>query len=1317
MYAGLFKQLDPGNTGIITGEKARSTFEKSGLPPTILGEIWQISDPKNLGFLTQFGFCHAMRLIGYTQAGQHPTATLADRPGPLPKFADLELSTPTATLNPQSTSSSFMQTQPSSIIPQNTTTLQYKPQDPISVVSAQDYQKFSQLFIKTVGSTQGELGGDQARDIFLKAKLPTATLGQIWNLVDRFNLGKLNISGFVIAMHLIHGLLSGQIKQLPPFLPQSIWQSVEHPSDQQVDNANNSRQTSRSSVISQQTTVRHSSPSSAQRDPSSGGEWVATSAMVQQYLNIFNSLDKSKSGQLNPDQVASFLMTSKLGQQDLATIWDLSDFQNTGIFHPLEFSIALFLVNKRLAGETLPNIVPGSLLSSLKLALQNPSSSNTVPETVGSPQVSQPQLAQPVKSAPKSNMDDLADIFAASASPAQSPVKTMENRISSSSELTHSSDLPKVRSTLTGSFKPTSTFGQQLLHNQHTDSTIKEGKLNLLGDDVPTNKKDMETPVTNASPVSADTSKTQQEHKVINYDALRSVPPPPVPRSLEQSTQPSFQDRVLASPTTGSYQDRSTPLSLQGQVVQDQSLGDHTPTSRLATTHVQNDDLLADANPEISGQLSQASTDIVNVSNQVKSLTTQTTALHEKKSRAEQELQKILATKKDIEAKLGTLRLSYQNEVKSVEQVEANLGTAKEETEALRSEASISEAKLNALSSQLHEKQLFMEDLQKQNSTLTEKLGTMNAEIVDLENQVKSHSTTNEQLTKQVNVKKSQVQVALVKHQDLKGKLVELQSHHDLMTKDISNAEAEYNRLLEEQPKLEQAHQDIQQKHAKLREQMDLMSSKVENQKSVLLGLSQDVESAQKEFDSASKNSQVPADHHKGILTGTGIAVGAGIATAGAIGTSILSHDKESKASDVDEPNEFDSKNVIPDKGSNAESSPPYEELASLTVKDSVPDCATNATGPSSVATNVAEGETPITSPNNSEFQFTDHNSGITIPGDLVGVERTDSLTSSVQNNAALSVRDDNIDVSDREMDRETLSDGKLGYDQSEFENKKEGKSVSDMDTNEGDKLSSGVESFEIVNAEDAKQANQPSNVGEATDIEESTTSNELSKSESNDHPEVSAIDKEFPPIKELDYDESSSEAESNEDNFDDAKDNFGSSPFTTKSDAPPLPEKVPVDDFDSAFDGLEPATPEVSKGNEQLFTDEFDNLEAAKVDNVDEEFPENDFSFSEGFTSEGGVQLKPAPAGESQGNEGADEWEQLFAGFGNSQTNTTNASTVEQTVPQEISTSNNLHDSSKEQAIHELVGMGFDKDVATNALEKENWNLAKATNYLLDNA
>lgn len=43
-------------------------FNHSGLPLPILGEVWQISDPENSGFLTPERFGVACRLIGHAQA-------------------------------------------------------------------------------------------------------------------------------------------------------------------------------------------------------------------------------------------------------------------------------------------------------------------------------------------------------------------------------------------------------------------------------------------------------------------------------------------------------------------------------------------------------------------------------------------------------------------------------------------------------------------------------------------------------------------------------------------------------------------------------------------------------------------------------------------------------------------------------------------------------------------------------------------------------------------------------------------------------------------------------------------------------------------------------------------------------------------------------------------------------------------------------------------------------------------------------------------------------------------------------------------------
>ncbi|KAG7663033.1 uncharacterized protein J8A68_003460 [[Candida] subhashii] len=1211
LYTQLFRSLDPDNTGVITGEKSRSTFEKSGLPPAILGEIWQIADPNNLGFLSQFGFCYAMRLIGYIQAGQRPVPGLGDVPGPLPKFANLNLQ-----LQPQSTNSSFMSTQPTSII----------PQDPITPVSPTDFQKFSQLFEKTVGSVEGNLAGPQARDIFLKAKLPTPVLGQIWALVDRYNTGQLNVGSFAIAMHLIQGLLSGQIKQLPVALPESVWQSVEPSS---LAHTPQMRQASLGSINSQQTAIRHPSIRNA---PATDNEWNVSPAMKQQYDSIFNNLDKDNVGHLNPDQVANFLMTSNLNQQDLATIWDLSDIQNTGIFTKLEFSIALFLVNKKLAGDKLPNIVPDALLSSLKsqVPAQQQIPSQSVPVPPATQNFSQPRVqatSEPVivtqAQVPKSSLDDLADIFgsvpkpnpAAAAASSASPQPVLQQR-ASSSDLSRPIEPPKVRSTLTGSFRPTSQFGQSLLEKNKASTPTEENHQESLL------LEDATSPAPGPESASMSPQVTaSRDQKVVNYDALRNVPPPPkkaatpIPKSLTPGfVPPSVSNEVVAAP----------------------------PPPQTANT---NEDLLAD--PAISGQLSQATTDIANVSNQIKSLATQTTNLHEKKTRAEQELARILSVKVEIDNKLKQFRVSYENEVKQVEQVEASLAAAKEGTEALRSEASIAEAKLNSLTTEFNEKQLQLEELQKENGSLKEKLGTLNAEIAELENQTASKQSEYQGLSNQVSVKKSQVQVAIVKVEELKNKVIEIENSNKQLQLDLDNAERE--RLAAE------------------REQRDL------EEKARELEL--------KKPTAPSPGIALPAS--AAAAAGVGIGALAGAAIGGIVATETGDDHTITEQQEQNESGNEVQSREIPDveAGSVADVEDVNKRFPDLGVNEPA-DNFTNAT--SSVATdNVDENETPITSPSNSEFQYPQGaNVGIAggmvgMPGVLVGVQRTDSLTSSVQNNAALSVRDDNLDeISDRDTlsnaAEETLPNT-AGTEN--FDSERSG----DMGSG---KESSGIESFEMVNSEDV---NSPNGANE-----------------------------EFPPIRELEIQESDSSDEETEAMVDalpepniDEEEKSVEEPHVATEESPIM--KPSFDDFDSAFDNLQPATPEVNQ--QDLFADEFNDLEDAQEDNQADEFGDEEFGgLSNEFSNSNAPDFSAANTASTP--EGNDEWEQLFAGFGNAQPETGIPVPAEQESQQ-----NNSNNGSNKYAIQELVGMGFDEETAIGALTKENWNLEAATNYLLDNA
>jgi epidermal growth factor receptor substrate 15 len=76
----IFAHADPQKLGALTGEVAVRVFGGAELAPTVLGEIWQIADEANNGWLSHKGVAIAVRLMGYAQKGEVvSTALLAKR--------------------------------------------------------------------------------------------------------------------------------------------------------------------------------------------------------------------------------------------------------------------------------------------------------------------------------------------------------------------------------------------------------------------------------------------------------------------------------------------------------------------------------------------------------------------------------------------------------------------------------------------------------------------------------------------------------------------------------------------------------------------------------------------------------------------------------------------------------------------------------------------------------------------------------------------------------------------------------------------------------------------------------------------------------------------------------------------------------------------------------------------------------------------------------------------------------------------------------------------------------------------------------------
>jgi epidermal growth factor receptor substrate 15 len=75
----IFAKADTQKLGILTGDVAVEAFSGSKLAPTVLGEIWGMSDKENQGFLTRKQVAVAVRLMGWAQKGEPVSEALIDR--------------------------------------------------------------------------------------------------------------------------------------------------------------------------------------------------------------------------------------------------------------------------------------------------------------------------------------------------------------------------------------------------------------------------------------------------------------------------------------------------------------------------------------------------------------------------------------------------------------------------------------------------------------------------------------------------------------------------------------------------------------------------------------------------------------------------------------------------------------------------------------------------------------------------------------------------------------------------------------------------------------------------------------------------------------------------------------------------------------------------------------------------------------------------------------------------------------------------------------------------------------------------------------
>ncbi|CAL1703981.1 unnamed protein product [Somion occarium] len=393
----IFAQADTQKLGVVTGDAAVKIFGGSKLSPSVLAEVWALADEDNNGVLTRKGVAVAVRLLGHAQHGEGVSDALVHKPGPVPIIEGLN-----APIAQQTTGIPTARSPPPGLPP----------------LTPQDKAKFMKLFIGC-GPVNGLLSGEKARDVLVKSKLPVDKLSQIWFLADTKNRGALDAADFIVAMYLIQASMSGQLKTIPAMLPSWLHEQAKSgPESLTSHTTGESGSFSPTSsifprpvsTIQPQYTGQSLQPQmtgQALRPTATGPALPPRSALgsspfplaaqqTSQTLpwdvsptekinadRFFDTLDTHKRGYIDGEVAVPFFVQSKLPDDVLAQIWDLSDLNNDGLLTRDGFAVAMHLIQSKLAGKELPPTLPPTLVPpSMRSAAAAPPPQPAISETM-----------------------------------------------------------------------------------------------------------------------------------------------------------------------------------------------------------------------------------------------------------------------------------------------------------------------------------------------------------------------------------------------------------------------------------------------------------------------------------------------------------------------------------------------------------------------------------------------------------------------------------------------------------------------------------------------------------------------------------------------------------------------------------------------------------------------------------------------------------------------------------------------------------------------------------------------------------------------
>ncbi|KAH7040681.1 uncharacterized protein B0I36DRAFT_311243 [Microdochium trichocladiopsis] len=691
-------------------------------------------------------------------------------------------------------------------------------------LTPEEKRVYGQLFRQADTDNVGVVTGEIAVKFFERTKLESRILGEIWQIADQENRGFLTPVGFGIVLRLIGHAQAGrepttelafQPGQLPRFEGINIGGGLPPPAQ---------------------------APAAPIQAQGTGGPLripPLTPEKVAQYAGLFERQPLQNGSMLAGDQAKNIFEKSGLPNEALGRIWQLADTEQRGALVLAEFVIAMHLLTSMKSGalRSLPTILPAALYEAATrrptAARQSPAPTGTISAIprqlsgtaqvrTSSPLGRPPMSPQGTGIAQQTTGSDWLvtpvdkarfDQFYVDLDKTNKGFITGEEAVPflSQSGLTEDAlaqiwDLADINSE--GRLTKETFAVAMYLIRQHRSRRDAPLPTSIPPNLVPPSMRSQARPLggMGASPFDAPgapapapaPAQAKPPQPTSALADLFDLDTMPAPASLQQPMStggsaaqdpfaggPSSPVRPSAATTSNTFKP-FVPSSSFGRTLTTNDTGSSAAGSASRATA--SDDLLGDNDPEISKKLTDETTELANLSNQVSSLSKQMQQVQGQRSTTQNEFSQASQQKKNFEDRLAQLRVLYEKEAADVATLQEQLKTVREETRKLTGEMVTIDGNYQDLQKQHHELKTALQADQQENASLKQRISAVNAEIAQLKPQIEKLKSEARQQKGLVAINKKQLSTTEGERDKHKAEVEDLTKSNEELSRAASPA-------------------------------------------------------------------------------------------------------------------------------------------------------------------------------------------------------------------------------------------------------------------------------------------------------------------------------------------------------------------------------------------------------------------------------------------------------------------------------------------------------------------------------------------------